>query len=201
MKKVLLLLSVMGFAGCSSYTLKNNWEKNVKADGTVVEPGECVALSDAFLFGVFPITVTDESDGNLPNASKDESYEAGNYVVTADGAVKSSGETCEVGPGTLPEKQEKPTEPTEPTTSSELSEEQVLERLKRVDALYEEADPSDLSPDALDELENTRAQLETQLSPEALKAYREQQEAQPTEQGQGAEEGAQQQDENANQGG
>jgi len=188
----------MGFAGCSSYTLKNNWEKNVKADGTVVEPGECVALSDAFLFGVFPITVTDESDGNLPNASKDESYEAGNYVVTADGAVKSSGETCEVGPGQpqLPEKPEEQEKPTEEIKSSELSEEEVLKRLKRLDEKE-----GDTPYDELDELEDARYWLETQLSPEALKAYREQQEAQPTEQGQGAEEGAQQQDKNANQGG
>ena len=173
MKKVLLLLSVMGLVGCGTYTLKNEWEKNVKVGETVVEPGECSDLSNAFfgLFGVFPVNITDESDGDLPNAKKDVSYEAGNYVVTADGAVKPSDEDdrCEVGKG-KPKKPETPAkkQKTDPATLAK-----VIEELKKLDAI----DDTDFSGDEIDELDGLRGNLEQQITPEELKEYQEQQAA------------------------
>ena len=127
MKKIVLLLSVMGLVGCGTYTIKNNWVKSVKAGGAVVESGECSVLSDAFLFGVFPVNITDESDGDLPSAKKDVSYEAGNYVVTADGAVEPSDEDdrCEVGkktPTTPKKKDEGKEEEYKPFTPEEKAE-------------------------------------------------------------------------------
>ena len=52
-------------------------------------------LSNAFLgsFLVYsPSTSLVKSDGDLPKAAKDESYEAGHYVVTVEGEVKTAEE-------------------------------------------------------------------------------------------------------------
>jgi len=186
MKKVLLLLSVIGLAGCGSYTLKNNWEKNVKAGETVVQPGECSELSYALfgLFGVFPITITNESNGDLPKASKDESYGASHYVVTKEGEVKPSDEACEVGPG-KPPADEKPEEDTlSESPDSEQPEEAQWGHLDE-----EDAEEGDIYWENLQETEKANQQGEkgAQQQDENTNQQRE--------------EGAQQQDENTNQGG
>jgi len=189
MKKVLLLLSVIGLAGCGSYTLKNNWEKNVKAGETVVQPGECSELSYALfgLFGVFPITITNESNGDLPKASKDESYGASHYVVTKEGEVKPSDEACEVGPG-------KSLADEKPEEEKPLGDEEQLEaQWKHVDKEGAEdakdAEEGDVYWENLQETEKANQQGEeegTQQQDENANQQRE--------------EGAQQQDENTNQG-
>lgn len=101
MRKFLFFVSFMAFAGCSSYTVKNELEVKIKVGDREVQAGECAEFSDSFfgLFGDFPVAITKEDETDLSEeAPADQEWDANNYVVGADGSVTEAAEQCELTP-------------------------------------------------------------------------------------------------------
>ena len=94
MKKFLLFISFIGFAGCNTYTVTT--DEDIKAGSKEVQAGQCVEFSDNFfgLFGDYPITFT-KADGSELENGKDKP--AGHYKV-AGGKVEESDTACKVKP-------------------------------------------------------------------------------------------------------
>ena len=98
MKKVLFFISILGLAGCSSYTVQNNYGEKIKVGDVVVEANQCAAeWGEGFfgLFGDFPVAITKEDENKLHDENAEE-YEAAHYVVNANGKVEKAEEACEV---------------------------------------------------------------------------------------------------------
>ena len=97
-QKLLFVVSILSFIGCGDiYTIKNEMPELIRAGSQKIQPGECLELSDTSfgLFGDFPLAITKEDGSALSdNIDKNKTYEAGHYIVTADGEVNPKEEAC-----------------------------------------------------------------------------------------------------------
>ncbi len=124
MKKILLVLSIVGLTACDTFTVENSLQKSIKVNGILMQPYSCSEFVDFFnLFGDFPLSVTDEKGGTLT----DMEYEPANYKVgmSTDSVkpgkvfLKEMDQPCEVGALAVPKSKPTapvPTTPTKPTT-------------------------------------------------------------------------------------
>ena len=126
MNKVLFFISVIALAACSTYTVKNEMAEGVKVGGKDVAANGCVEFSDE-LFGLssdFPVKITkaDDKTAISDKVSADREFEAGNWVIKADGSVEESETACKMenngeGDGNA---DKKPAETTEAPANTEV---------------------------------------------------------------------------------
>lgn len=91
MKKFLLLMSVFTLGGCAVYSVENKSNKTVEVGDEKVEAGECEYFNGGFFGGFLSEYPVEIKVGDEAAAS----FEAGNYVVTAEGKVEDTEDRCE----------------------------------------------------------------------------------------------------------